>query len=75
MPYITALNGSTVPTAVPLFNDMHHNFNVANYGADGGCFDNDDGSSYYKVRTPWLKWETEVPCVLRTINYTPLPHT
>jgi hypothetical protein len=29
---------------------MHHNFNVANYGADGGCFDNDDGSSYYKVR-------------------------
>lgn len=28
---------------------MHHNFIVANYAADGGCLDNDDGSSYYDI--------------------------
>ena len=28
---------------------MHHNFIVANYAADGGCLDNDDGSSYYSI--------------------------
>ena len=30
---------------------MHHNFIVANYAADGGCLDNDDGSSYYSIRS------------------------
>jgi hypothetical protein len=28
---------------------VHHSFLVANYGADGGCLDNDDGSSYYLI--------------------------
>ena len=28
---------------------MHKNFIVANYAADGGCLDNDDGSSYYQI--------------------------
>ena len=28
---------------------MHHNFIVANYAADGGCLDNDDGSSWYDI--------------------------
>ena len=28
---------------------MHNNFIVANYAADGGCLDNDDGSSYYNI--------------------------
>jgi len=28
---------------------MHHNFIVANYAADGGCFDHDDGSAYYDM--------------------------
>ena len=28
---------------------MHNNFIVANYAADGGCLDNDDGSSYYHI--------------------------
>ena len=31
-------------------NDVHHNFIVANFAADGGCLDNDDGSSYYDIR-------------------------
>ncbi|GAB5371850.1 hypothetical protein AAMO2058_001615200, partial [Amorphochlora amoebiformis] len=35
------------PSSQPAHNNMHHNFIVANYGADGGCFDHDDGSSYY----------------------------
>jgi hypothetical protein len=30
-------------------NNVHHNFIVANYAADGGCLDNDDGSSYYEI--------------------------
>jgi hypothetical protein len=46
---IAALGGATEPSAVPLYNEMHHNFLVANYGADGGCFDNDDGSAWYKM--------------------------
>jgi hypothetical protein len=34
---------------VPAVNDVHNNFIVANYAADGGCLDNDDGSSYYDI--------------------------
>jgi hypothetical protein len=37
--------GSTIPA----MNDVHNNFIVANYAADGGCLDNDDGSSYYHI--------------------------
>ena len=28
---------------------MHQNFIVSNFAADGGCLDNDDGSSYYNI--------------------------
>mmetsp|Transcript_15704 Transcript_15704/g.18909 ORF Transcript_15704/g.18909 Transcript_15704/m.18909 type:complete len:390 (+) Transcript_15704:2-1171(+) len=48
LPYITNVgdpNGSTRPA----WNNMHHNLIVSNYAADGGCFDNDDGSSYYEM--------------------------
>ena len=31
------------------FNEMSSNVIVANYGADSGCFDHDDGSSFYKM--------------------------
>merc|ERR1712194_866895 len=37
------------PSTVPARNDVHNNFIVANYAADGGCLDNDDGSSYYDI--------------------------
>lgn len=37
------------PSTVPALNDVHHNFIVANYAADGGCLDNDDGSAYYNI--------------------------
>jgi hypothetical protein len=37
------------PSTVPATNDVHHNFIVANYAADGGCLDNDDGSAYYAI--------------------------
>ena len=30
---------------IPLYNEIHHNFMIANYGA-GMAIDNDDGSSY-----------------------------
>ena len=29
---------------------VEHNLVVSNYGADGGCLDNDDGTSYYEIR-------------------------
>jgi hypothetical protein len=48
LPYATDVNikaGSTIPAV----NDVHNNFIVANYAADGGCLDNDDGSSYYHI--------------------------
>eukprot|EP01052_Picozoa_sp_SAG31_P023506 SAG31_NODE_1943_length_6856_cov_8.165458_4_plen_232_part_00 len=48
LPYVTDVRvdaGSTIPAV----NDVHNNFIVANYAADGGCLDNDDGSSYYHI--------------------------
>ena len=33
---------------IPKTNTISYNFMVANYGANGGCVDNDDGSSYYE---------------------------
>ena len=49
LPYLTDLKTPGTPSTVPLLNDVHHNFIVANYAADGGCLDNDDGSSYYAI--------------------------
>jgi hypothetical protein len=48
LPYITTYNDGT-PSTVPKVNNVHNNFIVANYAADGGCLDNDDGSSYYDI--------------------------
>ena len=47
LPYLTTVRNGTAST-IPAMNDVGHNFIVANYAADGGCLDNDDGSSYYK---------------------------
>ena len=30
-------------------NDVSHNMIVANFAADGGCLDNDDGSAWYLI--------------------------
>ena len=49
LPYLTTVRDGT-PSTVPEVNDVHHNFIVANFAADGGCLDNDDGSSYYDIR-------------------------
>jgi len=47
-PYVTLVGGSHAKaTAQPAYSRLHNNFIVANYAADGGCFDNDDGSSWY----------------------------
>lgn len=48
LPYITDVRDGT-PSSVPAVNNVHRNFIVANYAADGGCLDNDDGSSYYDI--------------------------
>jgi len=48
LPYYTDVRNGTKSTR-PAYNDVHHNFIVANYAADGGCLDNDDGSSYYDI--------------------------
>jgi len=45
-PYLTDVPPGP-PTSEPLYSRLHNNFIVANYAADGGCFDNDDGSSWY----------------------------
>jgi hypothetical protein len=34
---------------VPAANIINRNFMVANYGSNGGCVDNDDGSSFYNI--------------------------
>ena len=45
LPYVTDIRDGKTPSTIPAWNDMHHNFIVANYAADGGCFDNDVRSS------------------------------
>lgn len=47
-PYVTTVGDGRTQSATPAYSRLHHNFIVANYAADGGCFDNDDGSSYYR---------------------------
>ena len=49
LPYVTDIRDGSTPSTVPAFNEAHHNLIVSNYGADGGCLDNDDGSSYYRI--------------------------
>ena len=49
LPYITEVRDGKTPSTIPAVNDVHNNFIVANYAADGGCLDNDDGSSYYDI--------------------------
>jgi hypothetical protein len=49
MPYVTLVGDGVTPSAIPAYNDVHHNMIVANYAADGGCLDNDDGSAWYKI--------------------------
>jgi len=49
LPYLTEIRDGKTPSTVPAVNNVHRNFIVANYAADGGCLDNDDGSSYYDI--------------------------
>jgi len=49
MPYITTVADGVTPSAIPAMNVVSKNLIVANYAADGGCLDNDDGSSYYSI--------------------------
>lgn len=48
LPYVTDI-ATGAPSSTPALNDVHNNFIVANYAADGGCLDNDDGSAYYEI--------------------------
>ena len=49
LPYVTAIGDGSTPSTIPAYTVVHNNFIVANYGADGGCLDNDDGTSYYRI--------------------------
>ena len=49
MPFLTMVRDGHTPSVVPAYKTIHHNFIVANYGSDGGCVDNDDGSSWYNI--------------------------
>lgn len=49
LPYVTDVRQPGVASTLPAWNDFERNFIVSNYGADGGCFDNDDGSSFYEL--------------------------
>jgi hypothetical protein len=49
LPYVTTVGDGSTPSTVPAYTLAHANLIVANYGADGGCLDNDDGSSYYRI--------------------------
>ena len=41
-PYLSDIGGEdgTATTAEPAYSRLHNNFIVANYAADGGCYDN-----------------------------------
>eukprot|EP00750_Incisomonas_marina_P029232 INCI7079.2.p1 GENE.INCI7079.2~~INCI7079.2.p1 ORF type:complete len:372 (-),score=53.69 INCI7079.2:244-1359(-) len=46
--YVTDVRNGT-PSVVPATTTIHHNFIVADFDADGGMVDNDDGSSFYDI--------------------------
>lgn len=48
-PFLTTNRDGKTPSLVPAPNTIYNNFMVANYGSDGGCIDNDDGSSWYNI--------------------------
>ena len=41
-PYMTEVNNGSA-SLMPAYNQIERTFMVANYGANGGCVDNDDG--------------------------------
>lgn len=45
---MTEVNNGTA-SLVPAYNIIERTFMVANYGANGGCVDNDDGSSWVRL--------------------------
>jgi len=47
-PFLTEVRNGT-PSLLPAWNELRRNFVIANYNANGGCFDNDDGSSWYDI--------------------------
>ena len=49
-----------VPTIIAHV-QVTNNFIVCNYAADGGCLDNDDGSSYYSIRSNFCVYGKRVP--------------
>lgn len=48
VPFLTDVADPTTPSLIPLYNEIHHNFLIANYESSM-CVDNDDGSAYYKI--------------------------
>ena len=44
VPFLTDVATPGAPSLVPLFNEVHHNFLIANYESSM-CVDNDDGSA------------------------------
>eukprot|EP00037_Helgoeca_nana_P023758 m.247235 g.247235 ORF g.247235 m.247235 type:complete len:121 (+) comp26445_c0_seq7:2007-2369(+) len=46
-PYATKVGDGHTVSAQPSYSVLGRNFIVANYAANGGCYDNDDGSSWY----------------------------
>ena len=47
-PFLTEIRDGTA-SLIPASNVITKNFMVANYGSNGGCVDNDDGSSFYNI--------------------------
>ena len=45
-PFLTMERDGVTPSLEPAYNNISFNMMTANYGADGGCIDNDDGSSW-----------------------------
>ena len=52
-------NGSA--SLLPAYNTIERTFMVANYGANGGCVDNDDGSSWSVSCVGWCSLAHTVP--------------
>ncbi len=44
VPFLTDVATPGAPSLLPLFNEVHHNFLIANYESSM-CVDNDDGSA------------------------------
>jgi hypothetical protein len=67
-PYATKVGDGHTVSAQPSYSVLGRNFIVANYAANGGCYDNDDGSVFCPLR-PAPHWTRTLACCMSHVLF------